>query len=316
MAVPKVFFVGATQPNVTGIQAYLDYTKQSQFMEGYKAAIADGIAPAECMISLFAKLCYSSVVEGKNSNLEKIRGIKDNLRATQQAAHGSVFEHVMLNFIVTDCSRVMTHELVRHRVGTAFSQTSGRFVRLDSIDVVTDPALAGCEYIFEPLVAEMEDAIYLAECRLGLRKAPENGCDPMLWLDNRNPQDRWLPDNTFDFAKRKKITSALRRYAPNGQTNEIAFSVNLTALRHCVLARTSRHAEREIRGVFAQIYAMTKAVYPTLWDGAREEIVDGIIEVSGMRLHPYEIQPGDPEALRHWSTAALAAEMEKRNAGA
>ena len=36
----------------------------------------------------------------------------------------------------------------------------------------------------------------------------------------------------MDFARKKKLTSYLRRLLPNGQANEIFFSVNLRALRH------------------------------------------------------------------------------------
>jgi thymidylate synthase ThyX len=91
-----------------------------------------------------------------------------------------------------------------------------------------------------------------------------------------------------DFAKKKKITSALRRLLPNGQSNEIGFSVNLRSLRHLVMVRTSRHAEWEIREVFSQIYNITKKKYPLLYYGAKEEVVDGIAEVTGLKMQPYE----------------------------
>ena len=91
-----------------------------------------------------------------------------------------------------------------------------------------------------------------------------------------------------DFTLKKKITSALRRFAPNGQSNEIGFSVNLRSLRHTVMMRTGRHAEWEIRKVFEQIYLLLKNAYPTIFHGAKEEVLDGIIEVTGMLMQPYE----------------------------
>ena len=88
--------------------------------------------------------------------------------------------------------------------------------------------------------------------------------------------------------KKKKITSALRRLLPNGQSNEIGFSCNLRTLRHIVQLRTSRYAEWEIRLVFNQIYSLVKEKYPLVFYKAKEEKVDGSLEVSGMKLQPWE----------------------------
>lgn len=319
---PKVFMVGATSPDMFQIRNYLEHTKQQDFVGDWLDAIGDDVNPAECMISLFAKLCYSSVVPGRNDNIERTRSIADNLLATFRAGHGSVFEHVTLNFIITDCSRVFTHELVRHRAGTAFSQTSGRYVRLDKIDVIWDPILDGCEDILFPLVSDMEEAIYLAECRKGLREPPPGHAlsAPGDYIEFRKAlqmasaeEVKWVPTKGLDFSFKKKVTSALRRFAPNGQSNEIAFSVNLTALRHCIMMRTAAGAEWEIRYVFEQIYRLTAARYAYLYPGAVERQVDGALEVSGLRLHPYEIQPGDPNALHHWSEEQLHAELKRRS---
>ena len=95
-------------------------------------------------------------------------------------------------------------------------------------------------------------------------------------------------DDLKDFSRKKKITSALRRLLPNGQSNELGLSLNLRALRHTVQVRTSRHAEWEIREVFGQIYRLVKARFPLIFTGAKEEAFDGLVEVSGMKLQPYE----------------------------
>lgn len=91
-----------------------------------------------------------------------------------------------------------------------------------------------------------------------------------------------------DQVKKKQLTSALRRMLPNGQANEMGFTLNLRTLRHTVQIRTSRHAEWEIRCVFGQVYRMTKERWPLLYYGDKEEIVDGMVEVSGMKMQPYD----------------------------
>lgn len=133
---PKIFIIGVTQPDLNGLLAYLEYTGQKEFFEEVRS-----FPEPLCLVSFYAKLCYKSLVEGKNANVTKIREIEENLKGVIKSGHGSVFEHVSLNFVTTDCSRVFTHELVRHRVGTAFSQTSGRYVAIDKIDLVLPPEL-------------------------------------------------------------------------------------------------------------------------------------------------------------------------------
>jgi thymidylate synthase (FAD) len=50
-----------------------------------------------------------------------------------RSGHEWVLEHASFTFVLHNVSRVLTHELIRHRPGTAVSQESLRFVRLDEI---------------------------------------------------------------------------------------------------------------------------------------------------------------------------------------
>lgn len=168
----------------------------------------------------------------------------------------SVFEHCYLNFTVTNCSRVFTHELVRHRVGTSFSQTSGRYVRADRLDLVIDPILA-------PIASEVA----------GLQGILE------AWYADA-AEKLGLTADGLPFDVKKKMTSALRRLLPNGQANEIGFGVNLRALRNLIVLRTSRHAEWEIRLIFNQIADLVRAAYPALFEDESSVIVDGLPEIT------------------------------------
>lgn len=233
----------------------------------------------------------------------------------------SVFEHCQLNFLVTNCSRVFTHEQVRHRVGWAYSQTSGRYCRLDKIDLVWSDLLDPVKDKWLKHLAATERLVYETECELGLRKPPpdmpdvpydecfKSAGDGMDWTSSKA---MWVPDNSFDFDKRKALTSAIRRIVPNGQANEIGMSCNIRALRHAVQLRTSRFAETEIRDVYAQIFRLVKDEYPTIFYKARTRMYDGIPEVYGMRMQPYEIEAGDPRALEYWDSATLRAELRRR----
>lgn len=251
---PETYFTGATALNFDEITRYLQDTDQTEFLEFIEQAQREGISDGEILVSFYAKLCYAALTTKKNENISRIRGIQDNLEGTIKSGHGSVFEHVQLNFVTRDCSRVYTHELVRHRVGTAFSQTSGRYVRSDKLDLVIDPILAP---VYEEIVLLQE----------ALEEFYAHAVDKM---DLTNPD--------MPFEQKKLITSALRRMLPNGQANEIGFSVNLRTLRNTIVARTSRHAEWEIRLIFNQIADLVKGNYPTLFHDAKTEMVRGLLE--------------------------------------
>lgn len=314
LVAPMVQLIGFTDVNMPGLTQYLEDTGQLDFLDSWRAAIAGGMHPGEALCSFYAKLCYKSLVLGKNSNVSRTRDIQANFANCQEVAHGSVFEHCFLNFVAYDCSRVLTHELVRHRVGSAFSQTSGRYCRLDEIDFVADPVLLrnGCGDVIREHLEQTERLVYLLECKLQLREpsryhlnaVPEDAfADDKGWAKSAKA---WIPSTKLPFGERKKRTSAIRRIAPNGQANEIGFSLNIRSLRHLVHVRTSRHSEWEIRDAFGQVYNVTKDKFPHIFADAKVCEVDGLVEVFGMKHQPYE-------TLAEYSTEALRDEIEKRS---
>lgn len=251
---PKTYLVGFTAVNMPGMLEYLADTNQETFMVDIEDARKSGLNDGEILCSFYAKLCYASLTTEKNLNISKVRSIEDNVHSIVDNAHGAVVEHCWINFVTTKCSRIYTHELVRHRVGTAFSQTSGRYVRSDKLDLVIDP-------ILEPAYDLIEEGRAYLENLYG------------------RVSERMKINDVKDFSIKKKITSAMRRIMPNGQANEIGFSVNLRTLRHTIEQRTSPHAEWEIRVIFNQVYDLIKAKYPAIFF----DVDDGLV-VDGQRV--------------------------------
>lgn len=257
MIKPRTFLIGLPAINFTGLEEYLKYTKNESFLEEIHACPKD-ISMGEILCSFYAKLCYKSLSEGQNANITKIRSIPENLKGVFDSGHGSVFEHAWLNFVTTDCSRVFTHELVRHRVGTAFSQTSGRYVAIDEIKIVLPPDL-------EPMRVEIEKHMAAT-------------------ADFAKTLRRVLIKEDDSFAIKKRITSAIRRIAPNGQTNEIGWSCNIRSLRHILEMRTSRHAEWEIRVVFNEVADKILNKWPGILYGHKREEFDGMFEYTNLKV--------------------------------
>jgi thymidylate synthase (FAD) len=135
-----------------------------------------------------------------------------------------------------------THELVRHRAGTAISQESLRFVRLTEIPMWVPPefrdnpeALA----IFEEVVAKTEEA----QRRLA----------DVLEVEGR------------PFHEKKVLTSAMRRVAPDGVATTVIWTANARTLRWVIEARTEPGAEVEIRLVFGKVADIMKKEAPHLF---------------------------------------------------
>ena len=98
------------------------------------------------------------------------------LKNLAERGHLSPFEHVSFTFDIQGISRACSHQLVRHRIGVAFTQQSQRYTRQTSPHFVTpstieqawekryaDLSLA-CHRLYQEMVEEgipMEDARYI-----------------------------------------------------------------------------------------------------------------------------------------------------------
>lgn len=247
--VPKVFLVGETRVIDQGLNDFLEHVGAPNWK-------TDAISDSEKLIEVMGRLCYRSFEAGLNPNVTRVReGSHDYLQNVIKVRHGSVCEHAVVNFIFSDVSRVFTHELVRHRAGTAISQESLRFVRLDDLGLWLPTIITEDEEATKIFVKTFEQ---LESLQLELAQHFD--------LDGKD----------MPFSKKKIITSAMRRIAPIGLSTSIGWSANMRALRHVIEMRTEPVAEEEIRLVFGQVAEICQERYPNLFDDFEIEIVDGL----------------------------------------
>ena len=76
----------------------------------------------ERLAEFAGRLCYMSQKNPAN------RTTRDYLENIKKQGHGSVLEHANYSLLLEGISRSLTHELVRHRAGFAYSQLSQRYV--------------------------------------------------------------------------------------------------------------------------------------------------------------------------------------------
>ena len=245
---PKVFLVGETRIHEEGLQAYLDHL-------GVGSWSTDAPSDSERLCEVMGRMCYRSFEPGLNPNVTRVReGNKSYLGNIVDVGHGSVLEHAMLNFVFADVSRVVTHELVRHRAGTAISQESLRFVRLDSLSAYAPTHIRENERGMEIFTKTIEQLERL----------------------QRELAEVYDIDNEKKFDVKKKLTSAFRRIAPIGVATTIGWSCNIRALRHVIEHRTDPHAEEEIRLLFGKVFDLVSKRYPNMFADYTVELVDGL----------------------------------------
>lgn len=245
---PKVFLVGETRVVEDQLQAYLAHVGAAEWG-------TDASSDAERLCEVYGRMCYRSFAPGLNPNVTRVReGNAKYLGHVIEVGHGSVLEHATINFIFADVSRVFTHELVRHRAGVGISQESLRFVRLDRMSA------------YVPVeIRENEEGMTL------FAKTFEQ-------LESLQAQlaDLYDVEHAASFDRKKKLTSAFRRLAPEGVATSIGWSCNFRTLRHVIERRTDPAAEEEIRWVFAKVYEIVRERYPNVFADYTSEEVDGI----------------------------------------
>ena len=238
---PQVFLVARPSVDLEGMRAYLESVGGESWLDMREDA-RESLNDGELLAEFGGRMCYRSWEPGLNPNVTRIRTDQEAYFANVlRSAHGSVLEHANYSFAFRNVSRVFTHELVRHRAGSAFSQESLRYVRLTDIGFRVPPALEPMRDQVISLVEQLEEFQLSAAEQLDL----DNGEMP--------------------FAVKKEITSALRRLAPIGLSTDILWTANVRTLRHVIEMRTAPGAEEELRLVFNLVAETMKAEAPSLF---------------------------------------------------
>ena len=219
-------------------------------------SVRAGDDESAAVIEISARMCYMSYGRGR-------RDITDFINNLLSSKDGSVFEHVNYGLIVTGVSRSLTHELVRHRAGFAYSQRSQRYVDETEGTFVIPPALSSERDFTKEARKVLDDAlIHAAESYTELVTALEKS----------------LPKSIFDSNtdRRKAIRQAARSVLPNATETKIFITANVRALRHFIELRGANFADWEIRFLAIEILKLLRVEAPLLFgDFLIEDLEDG-----------------------------------------
>src|SRR3982074_895794 len=126
---PQVYLIARPSIDLDGMRGYLRDVGGESWLER-RLDETDGRANGgERAGGVGGRACYRSWEPGLNPNVTKVRTDQREYFANiLRSAHGSVLEHANYSLAIRNCSRVFTHELVRHRAGSAFRHESPRYV--------------------------------------------------------------------------------------------------------------------------------------------------------------------------------------------
>ena len=239
---PSVFLIARPSLDVDGLRGYLADVGGESWLDRRLDESDGSPNPGETLVEFGGRACYRSWEPGLNPNVTRIRTDQGEYFANLlRSGHGSVFEHANYSFALRNVSRVFTHELVRHRAGSAFSQESLRYVRLTDIGFRVPPALEPVRDQVLSIVEQLEEFQRSAAQELG------------------------IDADGVPFHVKKEVTSALRRLAPIGLSTDIIWTANLRTLRHVIEMRTAEGAEEELRFVFDLIVRLMQREAPHIF---------------------------------------------------
>ena len=176
----------------------------------------------EKLAEFAGRLCYMSQRNPAQ------RATRDYLENIKKQGHGSVLEHANYSLLHEGVSRSLTHELVRHRAGFAYSQLSQRYVDESQAAFVVPPAVLGDDSLEDAWRGQMEEALatYVA------------------LVEQLMERYAWVADKVH---RRKMAREAARGVLPNSTETKIVVTGNARAWRTMLELRASEAAELEIR---------------------------------------------------------------------
>ena len=218
----------------------------------------------EKVISMAAKLCYSSVgVDDIEKNLTD-ESIDKFLNMLINMGHESPLEHVSFTFAVEGISRACSHQLVRHRIAS-YSQQSQRYVKLDQF-----------EYIIPKEIEEIDEA---KEIFINAMKQDQDTYDKLVdILFEKHYNNLIKIGKNEKEAKReaqKKSIEDARYVFPNACETKLVFTMNTRTLYNFLHHRCCERAQWEIRDLSIEMLRQLKEVAPILFKNSGPNCVKG-----------------------------------------
>lgn len=220
---------------------------------------------AEKLVASAAKLCYSPVgIDKIEEKLDKDKTDKF-LDMLMGLGHESPIEHVSFTFGVEGVSRVLTHQLVRHRIGASYSQQSQRYVKLDQFEYIIPPSIEGIPEAKKNFIEAMEQD----------QKHYEELSEILYNKHFKEYISQGIDEKKAKKMAEKRAIEDARYVFPNACETKIVFTMNARALFNFFNHRCCNRAQWEIRRMATEMLRLVKEVAPTLFKYAGPNCLNG-----------------------------------------
>jgi thymidylate synthase (FAD) len=196
---------------------------------------------AEQTVEAAGRICYMSFGASQHR-----RNTAEYIFNLIHQGHDSVLEHANFTVLVDGVSRALTHQLVRHRIGFAYSQLSQQYHNESDAEFVEDIARN-----LDPKTRKRWDGL-MREARSlyrDLLSAPET--------------------NEVDISPKERLRlrrSAARLVLPNATTSTLMITGNARAWRHLLRVRGSIKGDFEMRNYCVDVLKALSEVSPSLFE--------------------------------------------------
>ena len=244
-----------TEPKIS-VLARPQFTEPEHLAVHWLGESTDG----ERLAEFAGRLCYMSQRNPANRNT------REYLENIKKQGHGSVLEHATYSLLLEGVSRSLTHELVRHRAGFAYSQLSQRYVDESEAHFVVPPAMIGDDALERAWKAQMTtaQASYIA------------------LVEQLMARYGWVADKVH---RRKMAREAARGVLPNSTETKIVVTGNARAWRTMLELRASEGAEQEIRRCAVAILRVLSAEAPAFFSDFEFYQADDRREAARISFH-------------------------------
>ncbi|MGI6065952.1 MAG: FAD-dependent thymidylate synthase [Bacillota bacterium] len=198
-----------------------------------KVSLIKYTSEPEKLIAAAARLCYSPMGAEKILEDFKEGEAEDFLGKLVELGHLSPVEHVSFTFAIEGVSRVLSHQLVRHRIGVSYSQKSQRYVKESQFEYIIPPTIADnpkAKEVFEGKMAQIQEAY--------------------------NELVKYVP------------AEDARYLLPNATETKLVVTYNARSLYHFFQLRCCRRAQWEIRRLADLMLEEVQKVAPNLFKKA------------------------------------------------
>jgi thymidylate synthase (FAD) len=182
--------------------------------------------------AMAAKLTHSKT---KPEELDKTsdKELDTILKQVLNLGHTSVIEHTNFTFAISDVSRSLTHQLVRHRIAS-YAQQSQRYVDFKDPCYVTPPKIEKNKEMKKAYDITMEN----------------------IWKEYNKLLEMGIPAEDARFV------------LPNAACTNIIVTMNARSLMNFFELRCCLHAQWEIRHLANKMLTEVKKIAPTIFKNA------------------------------------------------